>query len=111
MYNNHTAAAMLGCSMIGWSGASLAADPPNAQLLGITESIVGYCARVDAPAAEKMKERIRQITQGASLEALAKIRETEEYRQGFDSVTEMVSKASPPHEAQPCSDALAAMEH
>jgi len=108
----HRLSAMLvGCWMIGWSGASGAAEPPNAQLLGITESIVGYCARVDAPAAAKIQERVRVITQGVSAEALAKIRETDEYRQGFESVNEMVRQASPPNEAQPCADALAAAEH
>jgi hypothetical protein len=104
-------AALLACSMFCWSGTGIASEPaPDAQVLGITEGIVSYCDRVDAPVAAKLREKVRQMTQGASEEALAKIRETDEYRQGFESVADVVGKATKPNEAQPCTEALAATE-
>jgi hypothetical protein len=101
--------AILGGGTFCTSAICLAAEPsPNAQALGISEGILSYCARVDAPTAAKLQARVKALAQGASEETLAKIRNSDEYRQGYDSATDFVSKVDPHNAARPCTEALAA---
>jgi hypothetical protein len=79
----------------GWLVAPLAhADGPalNAQTLGVSESILNYCGPLDPAAAAKLRAKIKQLVRGASEQQLAQMRNSDEYRQAYDSLVDFVAK-------------------
>jgi hypothetical protein len=64
------------------------ADKPglNVQQLAIAESVLKVCGPVDADAAKKLQDKVAQLVQGASEEALAKARDSDDYRHAYDLV-------------------------
>src|SRR5579862_4895470 len=58
----------------------------NVQQLAITESVLKFCGPVDADAAKKLQDKVAQLVQGASDEALAKARDSDDYRKAYDLV-------------------------
>jgi hypothetical protein len=70
---------------------------PNAQTLGIMESALNFCATIDQAAAERLRELIKVSIAGANDEQLAKVRQSDEYRGTYDSVTQFTSKIEPPN--------------
>ena len=86
---------------------AFAAEPAiNAQILGITESVHKYCTKVDPPAAEKLQEKINRLVQGASEEAVNRVRRTETYRTAYTSVNDFVSRVDEKNGPKVCADAL-----
>jgi len=85
------------------------ADKPalNAQALGISESILNYCGPVDPASAAKLREKIKQLVQGASEQQLAQVRNSDEYRQAYDSVVDFVGKVDEHNAKQLCSESPA----
>jgi hypothetical protein len=81
---------------------------PNAQVLGVAESVLSYCATRDPTAAATLRERIKMIVQGASPQQLTKLRASDEYRSAYDSVVEFVSKVDEHNAKNFCSETLAA---
>jgi hypothetical protein len=89
-------------------GAASALLPAvDAQALGITDSILAYCGRLDAAAATKIRARITELEHGASEQQLAAIRNSAQYRQAYDSMVEFVGKVDE-HNAQRVCTASAA---
>jgi hypothetical protein len=87
---------------------ALAAEPAiNAQMLGLMDSALQYCAKVDPGAAEKLQEKVNRLVQGASEEAVAKVRRSEPYRTAYSSAADFVSKVDAKNGPQVCADALA----
>jgi hypothetical protein len=85
-----------------------AAEPVlDAQQLGITESVLHYCRRVDPDAATKLKEKVAKLVQGASEDALAKVRASEAYKHSYDSVSGFVAQVDEHNAKIICSDLLA----
>ena len=82
------------------------ADTPsvNPQALGIMESIVNYCGRLDPAAVVKLREQAKQLAQGASERQLAEVRNSNEYREGYDSVVDFVAKIDERNAKQICSE-------
>jgi hypothetical protein len=80
---------------------------PNARALGMTEAILGYCAKVDPSAAVKYQERVKLLAQGAGEETLVEVRKSDEYQQGRDSVAELVGKVDEHNAKRVCSGFLA----
>jgi hypothetical protein len=70
------------------------ADDPvvDARALGMAESMVTYCARLDVATAARYQQKAKLLVQGASEEAIAKARKSEAYRAAYDSVTDFTSK-------------------
>ena len=64
----------------------------SARLLGVTESVLNYCGSRDPTAAARLRRRIEQLVQGASEQQLAEVRNSDEYRNAFDSVVEFAAK-------------------
>jgi hypothetical protein len=95
----------LACSLLAYSGLALAAAPVvDPQALGITEAIVNYCAPINASATAKLQEKLRQLEQGASEEALTKVRNTSAYRAAYKSINDIVSKVPPQNAPGVCSE-------
>src|SRR5258706_4443719 len=82
------------------------ADTPsvNPRALGIVESIVNYCGRLDPAAAVRLREQVKQLAQGASEQQLAEVRNSNEYREAYDSVVEFVAKVDEHNAKRVCSE-------
>jgi hypothetical protein len=75
---------------------------PDPKVLGATEAILSFCAKVDPSGAANYLEQSRQMTHGASDEALAKARKSEEYRQARDSAEESLAKIDEQEAVKAC---------
>src|SRR5258707_6525808 len=76
----------------------------NPRALGIVESILNYCGRLDPAAAVKLQERGKQLAQGASEQQLAEVRHSDEYRQAYDSAGDFVAKVDEHNAKRICSE-------
>ncbi len=75
--------------------AALAGEPAgtiNAKTLGIAEAVMGYCQKADPADIGKYMEVVKQMVSGQSENAIAAVRESDEYRQAYDSIVDYVSK-------------------
>ena len=75
-------------------------------MLGTTEAILAYCAKIDPASESKYRERIKLVTQGASDEELAKARKSDGYQEAHQSVDDFVAKTDEHHAMKACSDFL-----
>jgi hypothetical protein len=99
--------ALLAC---GWLACAARADgpAPDPRVLGLTESILSYCTKVDQTLAAPYQEKIGQLIQGASDEVLAKVRASDEYLRARQSMDDFVSKVDEHNAKRVCSNGLAA---
>jgi hypothetical protein len=65
---------------------------PDPKVLGTTEAILTYCGKFNPSSAEKYQEQIQQLTRGASDEAIAELRKSEEYRHAREAMDEALEK-------------------
>ena len=92
---------LLACGLFAVALLARADAPaPNAQELGTMESILQNCGPIDPAAAAKLQEKVKQLVQGASEQVLAKV-ESDEYKQAYASITDVVTAA--PNPAAACS--------
>lgn len=73
---------------------------PIPQALGIAEGALGYCSSIDPEAAEGLRQLIGQMTQGASEQQLAEVRNNDDYRKAYDSVLDFTAKIEGPRNAR-----------
>jgi len=94
-----------GCVWLALSTAAFAeGEPPfSAQALGIAEGVASYCQSIDPAGADKVRQMIKQLVQGASAQQLAKVRNSDEYRKGYDSVAEFTGKIDAHNAGKFCS--------
>jgi hypothetical protein len=88
---------------------ALAGEPaaPNAQALGMAEGILNRCAQIDPVAANRYRQKLELLTQGASEETVAKVRKSDEYKQAYDSIVDSLGQVDE-HDAQrACTASLA----
>jgi hypothetical protein len=78
---------------------------PNARVLGVNESALSYCGSRDPAAAARLRQKIEQLVQGASVQQLAEVRNSDEYRKAYDSVVDFVGKIDPHNAKRFCSEA------
>jgi len=83
------------------------APPPNAHVLGVAESALNYCGPVDPAAAVRMRTIIEQLIQGVSQQQLSEVRESDEYRKAYDSVTDLVGKVDEHNAKRICAESVA----
>ena len=88
--------------------ASAQAPPPNAHVLGVAESVLNYCAPLDPAAGARMRTFIEQLVQGVSPQDLSAVRESDEYRKAFDSVTDFVGKVDAANAKRVCAESAPA---
>jgi len=82
-------------------------QPVNGQALGMMEGILDKCAQVDTKAAADYRQRVAMLTQGASEDAVAEIRQSDEYKRSYASITESLAQVSEPEVMQACNYSLA----
>jgi hypothetical protein len=102
---------IIACIAYGAFAAALpahAAEPAvDAQQLGIMESVLHFCGPVDPDSASKLKEKVAKMVQGASEAALAKVRESDEYKHSYDIVNGFVGQVDEHNAKLVCSEQLA----
>jgi hypothetical protein len=78
---------------------------PNAQALGVAESALNYCGPIDPAAADRVRQMIKLLVQGASDRQLAQVRSSDGYRKAYDSVGDSVAKIDPHKAKRFCAEA------
>jgi hypothetical protein len=91
----------------GASAAEAESATPAAHNLGVTESLLTYCTKVDAPSAVKIKLKVKALSDGLSAVALRQMLNSAEYKTAYESVTQFVEKVDPHNAMQPCRQAAA----
>lgn len=76
------------------------------QALGMIESTLDYCAKVDPDSAPKYKEREKSFVGDATKEELEKARSTNEYKDIYQSRTDELSKTPKDEVVKACTDFL-----
>lgn len=79
---------------------------PDAQVLGIADSVAKYCAPIDAIAAERLRRIVKRLEQGASGQELAEVRKSADYRKAYDSASGFIRTIEPRDPRKFCSQAL-----
>jgi hypothetical protein len=82
----------LAATCLPWPAAHADAPLPGARALGVSESILSYCAPREPAAAERLRQKINELVQGASAQQLAEVRNSVDYRKAYDSVVEFAAK-------------------
>ncbi|MBV8280684.1 MAG: hypothetical protein JO347_01310 [Candidatus Eremiobacteraeota bacterium] len=75
----------------------------DARALGIGEALLDFCATNDSEGAAKVRTRLKELTQGASKQALAEARRSTEYRSAHDSEADFIGKIDPHNAHRLCS--------
>jgi hypothetical protein len=81
---------------------------PDARALGIAEAVLDYCAKVDPSSAARVRERIKRLTAGASHEALARVRNSDDYHRAHDSEGNFLGKVDAKNAKRVCFRTVAA---
>ena len=102
------AIAVAGAVMMSPARAADSDATPNPRTLGVKESILSYCTRVDPSAAVTLREDLNRLLHGSSAVVVAALRKTNEYQAGYSAVTDFVGKVEKQNAAKPCVAALAA---
>ena len=79
---------------------------PDARPLATVEAILDYCARLDASAADKYRQQAGLVSQGVDEETLARIRESDEYRQAHGEIDEFLAKVDARNAKKVCAQHL-----
>jgi len=95
----------LACAWLAVPLLVLANTPSvDPRALGIVESIVNFCGRLDPASAVKLREQVKQLAQGASEQQLTEVRNSNEYREAYDSVVDVVAKVDEHNAKRVCSE-------
>jgi hypothetical protein len=97
------ALALLG---MGTAAADQAPQPP-ARALGIAEAVVSYCSKVDPAALAQYQAMVKAVAPDASDQALAKLRQSEDYVKAHASVDDFVAKVDEHNAKKVCTESLA----
>ena len=92
------------------AGASTLAGSVNAHALGLAESLLVYCSRVDPAAVATLQAKVALLSEGASEKALEQIRMSDEYQKARDTVDDFVTKVDAHNAKRVCSE-LPARNH
>jgi hypothetical protein len=88
--------------------AAGAAEPaPSGQVLGTIEAVISHCSKVDAASAAKYQQQLKLIVQGADEEALAEVRNSDEYKQAYQAATDQLGDATGDEARRNCAKSLA----
>jgi hypothetical protein len=106
-YGAVRAIALLACAWTAAPASVFAGAPaPDARQLGVTESLLTYCSKVDPPSAGAYRAKIKQLVQGTSEETLVKVRNSDEYRQARASLDDFVSNVNERNAKRMCTNGL-----
>lgn len=76
----------------------------DARELGVAESLMSWCARVDPEGSAKIQARVNQMVAGRAPELLEETRQSEPYRSGYASVSAFTPQIDPHNTRKYCSE-------
>ena len=71
-------------------------------ILGALEGTMNFCGKVDPQSASKYEDLKKLLTNGQSNEAVAKIRESKEYKDSLDQTNKQLGALSPKEAVAAC---------
>jgi hypothetical protein len=77
------------------------------RVIGAAEAVIDYCAKIDPKAADQYRQQFKLMIKGASDAALAKIRDSEDYKQARAAAEDSLSKLDEKDAKQTCSQSAA----
>jgi hypothetical protein len=94
--------------VIGFGQLALADEhaAPSPQMLGMVEAIIDKCAEIDPTNADRYHGQTQIATQGASIEAVAKARKSDEYKEAYVSTADSLTAISAPDAVKTCRGSL-----
>jgi hypothetical protein len=94
-------------SMLLLGSLALAKLSVPSVVLGKVEGALDFCAQADPQSADKYQAKKKEFTQGATDEELAEARDSQEYKDGYQSSTDEMSKQPKDEAKKSCAAALA----
>jgi hypothetical protein len=82
---------------------ALAKLPFTNDAFGKVEGTLDFCAQVDPHAAPKYQERKKALVEGVPEKEVEEARETQEYKDAYDWVTDELDESPKEHAADACS--------
>jgi predicted secreted protein len=82
---------------------SMAKLPMSEESLGKIEGILDFCAQADPQGASKYEERKKQIADDASEKEVADARKTQEYKDGYQGISDELAKVTKDKAVEACS--------
>jgi len=100
--------------IVGMSAVIAVAQParadtppaPSADVLGTIEAVLNYCSKVDAGSAAGYQQRLKVVVQGADEKALTEVRESDEYRDAYQRIADLLVDVNADEARQTCSKSL-----
>ena len=77
----------------------------DAKALGTTEALLGYCLKADPGSVDAIRQRAARIRDGASDQAIARARNSAQYREAEVALKDFVGKVDPHNVKRICSEA------
>ena len=68
--------------------------PLNARALGRLEGMLNFCSKVNPESADKYKEMTKLLTKGQTAEAVAEMRNSQEYKDSVDEINKNLGALS-----------------
>ncbi len=93
-------------AMVALAPLALAKLPVPNGLLGKVEGALDFCAQADPQSAAKYQGKKKAFVQGASDNEVAEARASKEYKEGYDSAGDEMSKQSKDESKKTCAAAL-----
>ena len=89
------------------ASVALAKLPAPNGVLGSVEGALDFCAHADPQSADKYQEKKKDLVQGASDKELAEARASQDYKDGYKSATDELSKEPKDEVKKTCAASLA----
>lgn len=77
----------------------------DGRVLGATEAVLDYCAKINPGAADQYREQLKVMLHGASDEVLAKARDTDDYKQSRAAAEDSLGKLDESDAKETCAQA------
>ncbi|HMK22927.1 MAG TPA: hypothetical protein VK466_11380 [Terriglobales bacterium] len=81
--------------------------PVPSGVLGKVEGALDFCASADAKSADKYQEKKKEFAKGATADELADARASQDYKDGYQSANDELSRQSKEEVKKTCAAALA----
>ncbi|HEY4971520.1 MAG TPA: hypothetical protein VII35_16600 [Steroidobacteraceae bacterium] len=76
----------------------------NTQQLAVTERALEFCSSVDPDSAKKLKEKVAELTKGASADAVAQARSSDGYKAAYSTMDSFIGEIDPRNAKVACTN-------
>jgi hypothetical protein len=105
--NRHTSfAALWACAWLVPALVRADGPAPDARTLALADALLGYCSKADPSDAAKVRAQVKLAERGASAQALAKVRQSDQYREVYDSEMDFIGKVEERNAKRVCTESV-----